>query len=85
MVRFEKEKIVIEIASSFPANDWLERVRDIVYAIGAIDKDRVDNDHDCIYGLATCFWRCCRKRKMCARCCVRKGLSSPEHGNKAAK
>lgn len=51
MVRFEKEKIVIEIASSFPANDWLERVRDIVYAIGAIDKDRVDNDHDCIYGL----------------------------------
>lgn len=51
MVRFEKDKIVVEIASRFPAYEWLERVRDLVYAIGAIDKDRVDNDHDCIYGL----------------------------------
>lgn len=51
MVRFEKDKIVIEIESSFPAYEWQERVRDIVYAISAIDKDRVDNDHDCIYGL----------------------------------
>lgn len=53
MVRFEKDKIVIEIESSFPVYDWQERVRDIVYAIGAIDKDRVDNDHDCIYGLCS--------------------------------
>lgn len=53
MVRFEKDKIVIEIESSFPAYDWQVRVRDIVYAIGAIDKDRVDNDHDCIYGLCS--------------------------------
>lgn len=53
MVRFEKDKIVIEIESSFPTYDWQERVRDLVYAIGAIDKDRVDNDHDCIYGLCS--------------------------------
>lgn len=53
MVRFEKDKIVIEIESSFPTYDWQERVRDFVYAIGAIDKDRVDNDHDCIYGLCS--------------------------------
>lgn len=53
MVRFEKDKIVIEIESSFPTYDWQERVRDLVYAIGAIDKDRVDDDHDCIYGLCS--------------------------------
>lgn len=51
MVRFEKDKIVVEMSSRFPASDWAVRVRDLVYAISAIDKDRVDNDHDCIYGL----------------------------------
>lgn len=51
MVRFEKDKIVVEVVSRFPENDWLERVRDIVTAIGAIDKDRVDNNTDCINGL----------------------------------
>lgn len=51
MVRFEKDKIVVEIPTMFPAADWLERVSDLVYAIGAIDKDRVDNAHDCIWGL----------------------------------
>ncbi len=53
MVRFEKDKIVVEIPSMFPAADWLERVSDLVYAIGAIDKDRVDNDNDCIYTLCS--------------------------------
>lgn len=51
MVRFEKDKIVVEIPTMFPAADWLERVNALVYAIGAIDKDRVDNAHDCIWGL----------------------------------
>lgn len=51
MVRFEKDKIVVEMSSRFPASDWAVRVRNLVYAISAIDKDRVDNDHDCIYGL----------------------------------
>ena len=53
MVRFEKDKIVVEIPSMFPVADWLERVCDLVYAIGAIDKDRVDNDNDCIYTLCS--------------------------------
>ncbi|WP_346695418.1 hypothetical protein [Barnesiella viscericola] len=53
MVRFEKDKIVVEIPSMFPVADWLERVSDLVYAIGAIDKDRVDNDNDCIYTLCS--------------------------------
>lgn len=51
MVRFEKDKIVVEVPSPFPADEWLRYVQDLVYAIGAIDKDRVDNDHDCISGL----------------------------------
>lgn len=49
MVRFEKDKIVVEIPTMFPAADWLEHVRNLTYAVGAIDKDRVDNDHDCTY------------------------------------
>lgn len=53
MVRFEKDKIVVEIPSMFPVADWLERVSGLVYAIGAIDKDRVDNDNDCIYTLCS--------------------------------
>lgn len=52
MVRFEKDKIVVEIPSMFPAADWLEHVRNLTYAVGALDKDRVDNDHDCIWGLS---------------------------------
>ena len=51
MVRFEKDKIVIEIESQFPKEEWLEHVRDLVWAIGAIDKDMVDRKNDGIYGL----------------------------------
>ena len=53
MVRFEKDKIVVEIPTMFPAADWLEHVRNLTYAVGAIDKDRVDIDHDCIYTLCS--------------------------------
>ena len=28
-------------------------MRNLTYAVGAIDKDRVDNDHDCIYTLCS--------------------------------
>ncbi len=52
MVRFEKDKIVIEIESVLPADDWCMFVRDIISAVGAIDKDLVDNNNDCIYGLS---------------------------------
>ena len=51
MVRFEKDKIVVEIESQFPADEWIEHVRDLVWAIGAIDKDMVDSKNDGIYGL----------------------------------
>lgn len=49
MVRFEKDKTVIEIESQFPAEDWIERVRDLVWAIGAIDGELADQER--IYGL----------------------------------
>ncbi len=51
MVRFEKDKLVIEIKTAFPASDWREYVYDLVRSIGILNKDLVDNDHDCIYTL----------------------------------
>lgn len=53
MVRFENDRYVIEVPSHFPADQWLDNVRDLVYCIGAMDKDRVDNNNDCIYGLCS--------------------------------
>lgn len=49
MVRFEKDKLVIEIVTKFPEDDWLEHVRDLVWAIGAIDGELADQER--IYGL----------------------------------
>lgn len=51
MVRFEKEKIVIEIATKWPADKWREIMNDLIFAIGALDKERVDNNNDCTYGM----------------------------------
>lgn len=51
MVRFEKDKLIIEIQTRWPADKWKDIVRDLVYAIGALDKERVDNDNDCTYGM----------------------------------
>lgn len=52
MVRFEKNKIVVEIESITPADDWCMFVRDLISAVGAIDKDLLDNNNDCIYGIS---------------------------------
>lgn len=49
MVRFEKDKLVIEIVTKYPEDDWLEHVRDLVWAIGAIDGELADQER--IYGL----------------------------------
>lgn len=51
MVRFEKDKVIIEIQTKWPTDKWKDIVRDLVYAIGALDKERVDNDNDCTYGM----------------------------------
>lgn len=49
MVRFEKDKLVIEIVTKYPEDDWLEHVRDLVWAIGAIDGELADQER--MYGL----------------------------------
>ena len=51
MVRFEKEKIVIEIATKWPSDKWKEIMNDLIFAIGALDKERIDNNNDCTYGM----------------------------------
>ena len=49
MVRFEKDKLVIEIETAFPEEYVVEHVRDLVWAIGAIDGELADQER--IYGL----------------------------------
>lgn len=49
MVRFEKDKLVIEIETAFPEEYVVEHVRDPVWAIGAIDGELADQER--IYGL----------------------------------
>ena len=53
MVRFEKDKIVIEIVTKFPEDDLRELQRDLLRLMSAADKDRIDNDNDCIYGVCS--------------------------------
>lgn len=51
MLRIEDKKVVIEIETAAPAltAHWI--MHDLVYAMGAINKDLVDNETDCIYWL----------------------------------
>ena len=52
MVRIEKDKLVVEIGTgSFPADRWVEVMRDLIRCISIVDKDRVDINTDCIYGV----------------------------------
>ncbi len=51
MVRFEKDKIVIEIETDYPESDWLNLYEDLLRAIGAANKDLVDSKDDYIYSL----------------------------------
>ncbi len=51
MVRIEKDKFVIEMDSCFPADRWVELMRDLIRLVSIADKERVDNNLDCIYGV----------------------------------
>lgn len=51
MVKFEKDRFVVEVENPFPVSMWLSTVADIVRAIGSVDKERVSNEYDFIYGL----------------------------------
>lgn len=49
MIRFEEKKIVIEIETSFPADDWKELVTDLLRVIACMNKDFVNSDYDSLY------------------------------------
>lgn len=44
MVRFEKDKIVIEIESKFPEYKWEYMVKGLVRCIGAMDPELIHGD-----------------------------------------
>ena len=44
MVRFEKDKLVIEIVTKFPEDDLRELQRDLLRLMSAADMDMIDND-----------------------------------------
>lgn len=51
MVRFEEDKYVIEVSSSFPAEDWKQLMTDILSVIGSIDQQLFEGEHDSVFGL----------------------------------
>lgn len=51
MVRFEKDKLVIEMGTPFPADRWVELMRDLIRCIAAADKELLDNDPDFVNGV----------------------------------
>lgn len=51
MVRFEEDKYVIEVPSSFPAEDWKQLMTYILSVIGSIDQQLFEGEHDSVFGL----------------------------------
>lgn len=51
MVRIEKDKLVIEMEGTFPADRRVDVMRDLIRCISIADKERVNNNLDCIYGV----------------------------------
>lgn len=51
MVKFEKDRFIVEVENHFPVSIWLSTVTDIVRAISSVDKERVSNEYNFIYGL----------------------------------
>lgn len=53
MVRFEKDKLVIEIETKYPEDDLRELQRDLLRLMRAADKDMIDNDNDSVAGVCS--------------------------------
>lgn len=53
MVRFEKDKLVIEMETYYPTDSWVQTMRDLIRCMGAADKELLDNDPDFVYGVCT--------------------------------
>lgn len=78
MVRFEKDKLVIEIVTKFPEDDLRELQRDLLRLMSAADKDMIDNDNDYICGVCSFLEdllagppRCERAQAAGSPCCER--------------
>lgn len=53
MVRFEKDKLVIEIVTALPEEYVVELQRDLLRLMSAADKDMIDNDNDSVAGVCS--------------------------------
>ena len=42
MVRFEKDKLVIEMETYYPADSWVQAMHDLIRCISIADKERMD-------------------------------------------
>lgn len=51
MIHIEKDRLIIEIKSAFPADCWVDVMRDLIRCISIADKERLDNNTDCICGI----------------------------------
>lgn len=50
MVRFEKDKLVIEVPSSYPSFIWVLIMESVINCIRIADKDLIDRNEDCFSG-----------------------------------
>lgn len=51
MVRFEKDKMIIEMESHFPTESWVDTMRDLIHCIAIANKELVGENCDCLYGV----------------------------------
>ena len=51
MVHVEPDRLVITIETKTPCWTWTDAMFDLVRAISLLDKERMDNEHDCTYNL----------------------------------
>lgn len=52
MVRFEKDRLVVEIETNYPDNMWCETIRSLLYMIGAADKECLNDDRNSLYWMS---------------------------------
>lgn len=53
MVRFEKDKLVIEITNNFPADCWADTIRSLLRMVSIADKELLSGERDALYDVCT--------------------------------
>lgn len=51
MVRFDKDRVVIVMQDLYPSERWLSTVRDLLRLMQIADKENIDQQNDCIFGI----------------------------------